>query len=78
MEIARHWRLREHRLRFTGEKKTTPDGKEFISLNGTNWIEYKNGHEHENIKETKVIYQAPQERIPIDIKRTEEISVSAD
>jgi hypothetical protein len=78
MEIARHWRLREHRLRFTGEKKVAPDGKEFVSLNGTNWTEYKNGHEQENIKDTKIIYQAPQEKIPVDIAKKLEITVSAD
>ena len=84
MEIARHWRLREHRLRLTGFKREREDGTVEVSLTGSNWVEARsNGHHHdENPFEARIIYQAqPLERedlaIPFSIHGEIDIPASS-
>lgn len=54
-----HWRMRKYRLRLEG-KKTTLNGVELCSINGTTWFELpSNGHsKEEKPLENTAIYQA--------------------
>ena len=62
-EIARHWRLREHRLRLSGFKRELEDGTLQVSLTGSNWVEARhNGHrKDEDPLQGRIIYQAQSE-----------------
>ncbi|MBI2066225.1 hypothetical protein HYT60_01860 [Candidatus Woesebacteria bacterium] len=78
-EIARHWRLREHRLRLTGTRRELEDGTVQFKLPGSsNWVEARpNGlHHDEDPFEGRIIYQAPPEEsaLPLEIHAEEEIS----
>ena len=75
-EIARHWRLREQRLRLSGFKRELPDGRVELSLTGANWGEARtNGHhKDEDPLAGAVIYQAPEEPIAIDLHAEVEIA----
>lgn len=68
-EIARHWRLREHRLRLSGFKRELEDGTLQFSLTGSNWVEAG-----------RIIYQVPSEEnaIPLEIHGEVEISASSE
>lgn len=70
-EIARHWRLREHRLRLSGFKRELEDGTLEVSLTGSNWVEAG-----------RIIYQVPSEEndvaIPVEIHGEVEISASSE
>lgn len=77
-EIARHWRLREHRLRLAGFKRELEDGTVQVSLTGSNWVDANhNGHrKDENPLEGRIIYQAPSEEntLPLEIHAEMEIA----
>ena len=78
-EMARHWRLREHRLRLTGSRRELEDGTVQFKLPGSsNWVEARhNGHhKDEDPFEGRIIYQAPSEEnaIPLEIHAEVEIS----
>ncbi|MFZ5933158.1 MAG: hypothetical protein ACOYT7_03750 [Patescibacteria group bacterium] len=75
-EIARHWRLREHRLRLMGSKRELPDGRTEVSLDGRHWVEARlNGHHKgENPLAGAIIYQASEEPIAVDLPQEVEIT----
>lgn len=80
-EVARHWRMRHHRLRLEGFKRENEDGTIEVSLSGANWVKKEgNGyHRGENPFEGQVIFQAPDETsIPLELHREVEIRPAAD
>jgi len=80
-EIARHWRLREHRLRLTCDRRELEDGTVQFKLPGSsNWVEARsNGHHRdENPLVGAVIYQAPEEPIAIDLPKEVEIALQTE
>jgi len=82
-EVARHWRLREHRLRLIGSRRELEDGTVQFKLPGSsNWVEARhNGHRHdENPLEGRIIYQAEsfeREELAIPISIHGEIDIPA-
>jgi hypothetical protein len=78
MRNVEHWRMGPQRLRFFAHSKDTQDGRKFISLSGSRWIEApQNGRSKEDINQTKIIYQAGPSSVRAQ-KAELEISVSAD
>jgi hypothetical protein len=82
MEIARHWRLRDHRLRLTGVRRELEDGTSQVSLTGSNWVEAShNGHKkNEDPMDSIIIYQAPatEEELAIPLAIHKEVEISAE